>query len=197
MKPVRTLATALALSLVSAPALAKPAGAPSPTAAAAPSKAKTKRAAKRAAKKRAKHKFRKASPAQRTQMRVKWLTNAGLTQAKAKKAAAVMAGYDTKRVAIRKQAKTHKKAMRKLLKAQSNDQAAYTKAINGLKGVRAQRFKLQTDQMNALQQVLTPKEQALAWKAAKKARRGKKAWKAKRNGKKRGKRAAAGRTPQG
>lgn len=134
------LPAALALS-VAAPALARPGHPP----AAAQSKAE----------KRAKIEARlKQIRGQVLRKRV------GLDEKHAKQVEGILDRYRPKRRALQKQMRTHRQAIGKLLKADSNDQNAYRREIAGMRNAKKQLDALRDREINEISRVITPKQQA-------------------------------------
>lgn len=71
--------------------------------------------------------------------------------------------------------RTHRHAMRELLQADSNDQAAYTKAIRGLRGAQTKLHALRDRELDEISKQLSPKQQAkfvhALWQTEKKLRK--------------------------
>ncbi len=84
----------------------------------------------------------------------------GLDDARAKQVEAIFERRRTQGRALHEQLRTHRDALRKLLEADSNDQAAYQRALDGIeaahKALRAHR----EQGIAEARRVLTPKEQA-------------------------------------
>ncbi len=80
-----------------------------------------------------------------------------------KKAAAVEKILDKNAKAertLRQEQRTHRQALRALLKADSNDQAAYKKAIAGLRSSQQKLQAMHQRELDEVARILTPKEQA-------------------------------------
>lgn len=89
----------------------------------------------------------------------------GLSEAKAQKLERIMDGFHQKRRALHQQMRSNHKALRQLLKADSNDQQAYKKSVDGLIDARDRMQKLKRQQIRAMRKHLTPKQQAKAMMA--------------------------------
>ena len=86
----------------------------------------------------------------------------GLNEERAKQVEVVMERFHGQRRALHQQMEVHHKALRKLLKADSNDQQAYKKAVDGMIAGRDKMQQLKREQIGQLRKLLTPKEQAKA-----------------------------------
>ncbi len=95
----------------------------------------------------------------------------GLTSAKIKQVESTFATFRAKRTKLQKQKKTHRRALRKLARSDSDDQAAYKKAIDDFLATRKAIRSLEDDQMAALRKILTPKEQVKLLQASMKLKR--------------------------
>ncbi len=94
-------------------------------------------------------------------MRAKMLREkVGLTEEKAKQVEGVLDGFHDRHVQLRKAFKENMKAIKDLVKADSADQDAYTKALLAMRDNHKAQQVLMDEQMEALKKVLTPKEQA-------------------------------------
>lgn len=95
----------------------------------------------------------------------------GLDEARAKQVEAIFARQHASTKQLRESLHTHHQALRALLESDSNDQAAYSKALDGIeaahKGLRAQRER----GIAEARKILNPKEQAKMLRAMHKARR--------------------------
>ncbi|MGE0321438.1 MAG: periplasmic heavy metal sensor [Polyangiaceae bacterium] len=135
MRYVKTLATALVLSLAAAPAIAAPtSGAP------------LGQAAKPAAKKG------------KGGGKAKRFERAGISKEKMEKVKAVVKKNKAKHKAIREEIKKNRQALKKLLDADSNDQAAYKKALDGLEAAQKKNQALRESEKKEIAKILTPKE---------------------------------------
>ena len=85
---------------------------------------------------------------------------AGLDQAKIKKVEVILDRHAPKRAALQRNLEQHRKSIRKLLESDSNDQAAYERAIDGLRKAQDDLHVLRNKEIDDLRKVLTPKEQA-------------------------------------
>ncbi|GEM_PF-4208665 len=84
----------------------------------------------------------------------------GLTEEKAKKVEAVLDGFHERHMAMREKHRTAMRALKDLVKADSNDQEAYKNALDEMKANHQERQALMEEQMEALKKVVDPKEQA-------------------------------------
>ena len=73
--------------------------------------------------------------------------------------------YMAEKRKLREQAVTRRRALRKLLESDSNDQQAYTNAIRGLREAEKQKQSLREREMDELGKLLTPKQQAKLMRA--------------------------------
>jgi Spy/CpxP family protein refolding chaperone len=85
----------------------------------------------------------------------------GLEEAKTEQVLTVLRKFDPAREAIHKKARGAKRAVRRLLKSDSNDQAAYSRVIKDVQAVAAGKLDLEKKQLAALKGHLTPKQQVL------------------------------------
>ena len=91
----------------------------------------------------------------------------GLDEAQALKVTKILKTLDPAREALHKRKRSAKQAMRRLLKTDSNDQAAFQRAIDDLIAVNGAMLELRRKQMKALAGELTPKQQAKLFVAMK------------------------------
>ena len=84
----------------------------------------------------------------------------GLKPAKAAKVEALMAGYDPVRRKLRERNRMAKRALKRLLRTDSNDQKAFKRVLDDLVDVRGKLEKLRFQQRDALRKMLTPKQQS-------------------------------------
>ncbi|MCO4763437.1 MAG: hypothetical protein KC502_18110 [Myxococcales bacterium] len=85
----------------------------------------------------------------------------GLTETRAKKAEGVLARFAKERRTLQRSAHQHTKAVHLLVRSDSNDQAAYRQAVNGMIAAREALASLHGREFAALRKILKPKEQAL------------------------------------
>ena len=85
----------------------------------------------------------------------------GLEEAKTEQVLTVLRKFDPAREAIHKKARGAKRAVRRLLKSDSNDQAAYSRVIKDVQAVAAGKLDLEKNQLAALKGHLTPKQKVL------------------------------------
>ena len=84
----------------------------------------------------------------------------GLDETHARRVEAILDRYRPKRQALQKQMRTHRQAIGKLLKADSNDQNAYRREIAGMRSAKRQLDALRERELNEVSRLLTPKQQA-------------------------------------
>lgn len=150
MRPLKVLAAALALSLLAAPALAEARPNKPPAAA----KAKAKAAKKGAAK------GDEASAQKRDERIQKALEKQGVDSARAKQVVGVMNKYRAERKPVHEEMKKQREALRALLDSNSTDEAAYTRAIDGIEAGRKKLAGIQEKQVSEIRGILKPSEQA-------------------------------------
>jgi Spy/CpxP family protein refolding chaperone len=116
---------------------------------------------------RAKHTQKRAKfIAKMKQKRAKILRGkVGLSEKKAQRVEQMMDTFHKQRRTIKKSMRASHKELRALLKGDSNDQAAYKRAVDTLVAGKAKIETLKRQQINGLRKVLTPKEQAKAMMA--------------------------------
>ena len=147
MRAFKAIPLAIALSLSAAPAFARPAPAKPPAGAPArPAPAKGKAAPKRAGDREARA--------------IEAMKKEGIDEARAKRVVAVVKKYREERQAVHEEMQTHRESLRTLLANDSSDQAAYTKALDGLEAGQKKLQAIQERQVNEIQQILKPSEQA-------------------------------------
>ncbi|MCO4761889.1 MAG: periplasmic heavy metal sensor [Myxococcales bacterium] len=83
-----------------------------------------------------------------------------LTEDKAQRVEKLMTAFRQKKRPLRKEMKQSHRALRVLLKEDSNDQRAYAQALNTIVKTRAKLKKLHKAQVSAIKQLLNPKQQA-------------------------------------
>jgi Spy/CpxP family protein refolding chaperone len=84
----------------------------------------------------------------------------GLDDAKAAAVEKIFAKYQPVRQKLVKEQREHRQAIRKLLKQNSDDQTAYKKEVSALRAVQKKLRALGEQQADELSKVLTPKQQA-------------------------------------
>ena len=89
----------------------------------------------------------------------------GLDENKAITVERTLDKYLAEKKKLKEQAITHRRALRKLLDSDSNDQAAYTNAIRGLREAEKQKHALREREIDELAKLLTPKQQAKLMRA--------------------------------
>jgi Spy/CpxP family protein refolding chaperone len=89
----------------------------------------------------------------------------GLDESKAIVVERALDKYMAEKRKLKEQAVTHRRALRKLLESDSNDQQAYTSAIRGLREAEKQKQSLREREMDELGKLLTPKQQARLMRA--------------------------------
>lgn len=95
----------------------------------------------------------------------------GLSDADAGKVIVLLNELDPAREALMKKKRGARMSLRKLLKADSNDQAAYRRAITQLVEVNTKMLALRRTQMESVGTILTPKQQAKFFIATKRLKR--------------------------
>ncbi len=140
MRPLTLVAAAIALSCFSAPVFAAPGRAQAPVAARATKKP--------------------LDPQRLAERRVKKLEKLGIDAAKARQAASTMAGFDAERRAAHSAVRKQKQALAELVRAGSDDEAAYSQAIAGLRAAHEQAMSVKKSEGEALARVLDAKDQA-------------------------------------
>ena len=95
----------------------------------------------------------------------------GLSDAKVDAVEAAFTKFRTKRSQLKQQTKSARRALRRLARADSSDQAAYSKAIDAFLANRRAMRKLEDEQLAALRKILTPKEQVRLLHASMKLKR--------------------------
>ncbi len=83
-----------------------------------------------------------------------------LPEERAAKVEAVLDGFMEQRHKLKQEMRTQMKAVKELLKAESNDMDAYDAAVTNLMSVRSQLEALHAQQFEELREILNPKEQA-------------------------------------
>lgn len=84
----------------------------------------------------------------------------GLDEKRAKQVENILDRYKPQRQALQKKLRTHRQAIGRLLKADSNDQNAYRREIAGWRSARRQLDALRVREINDVSRLLTPKQQA-------------------------------------
>lgn len=162
MRAIKALPALLALSLLSAPAFARPEGRPAKPPAAAQKKAPAKPAAK--------------AKANKWEARVlEALKSEGIDEARAKRVVEAIKKTRAAGKPVHEEMRTHRQALKQLVESSSTDESAYSKAIEGLKAGRKKLAELREQQVTELQKILKPSEQARVLKLIVKHRRAKKA----------------------
>lgn len=87
-------------------------------------------------------------------------TQVGLDEKKAAEVEKILAKHAPERKKIQKEIQTHRRQLRALLDKDSNDQAAYKKAIDGFRAARKKAQTQRDQEFDELAKVLTPKQQA-------------------------------------
>jgi Spy/CpxP family protein refolding chaperone len=160
MRFMKTVATALVLTFAAAPAIAAPVAKAPLGQAAAPAK------------------HRKAGKGKRFE-------RAGISKQKAEQIKKAMEKFKAQQQAIREDMKKHRAELRKLLKADSDDQAAYKQALDGMAAGQKKRAALRVSRQKELAKILTPKELAKLLSAGPRGRGGEGKAKGHRGGKQR------------
>ena len=160
MRAIKALPALLALSLLSAPALARPEGRPAKPPAAAQKKAPAKPAAKAA----------------KWEARViEALKSEGIDEARAKRVVETINKTRAAGKPVHEELRKHQQALKQLVQSSSTDESAYSKAIEGVKAGRKKLAELREQQVAEIQKILKPSEQARVLKLIVKHRRAKKA----------------------
>jgi hypothetical protein len=89
----------------------------------------------------------------------------GLDEAKAIVVEKTLDKYMAEKKKLKDQAITHRRALRKLLETDSNDQQAYANAIRGLREAEKQKLALRERELEELGKLLTAKQQAKLMRA--------------------------------
>ncbi len=84
----------------------------------------------------------------------------GLDEATAAQAEQIMDEFMSRRWDLRAEVREHRQELRALIVADSDDQKAYAKALDGLTEAQDKLYKLRLEEMDALSEIMTPKEQA-------------------------------------
>jgi len=153
MRPLKVIATALALSLLAAPALAEARPAKPPAAA-------------KAGKKSDKDKGDK-----REERVLQALKREGIDEARAKRVIEVFKKYRKERMPVQQEMKKQREALRALTQSGSTDEAAYTAAIDGIEAQRKKLAEIQERQVKEVRGILKPSEQAKVLKLMHKGKR--------------------------
>ena len=95
----------------------------------------------------------------------------GLTPTKIQQVESTFAKFSAKRAKLQKTKKAQRRALRKLARSDSDDQAAYKKAIDDFLATRKAIRSLEDDRLTALRKILTPKEQVKLLHASMKLKR--------------------------
>lgn len=160
MRAIKALPALFALSLLSAPAFARPEGRPAKPPAAAHKKAPPKQAAK----------------ANKWEARVlEALKSEGIDEARAKRVVEAIKQTRTASKPVHEEVRKHQQALKELVRTNSTDESAYSKAIEGIKAGRKKLAELREQQVTEIQKILKPSEQARVMKLIVKHRRMKKA----------------------
>jgi len=84
----------------------------------------------------------------------------GLDDKKAAEVEKILAKHAPQRKKLQKEAQTQRQALRALVQKDSNDQAAYDKAIQALRAAQKKLHAQREKEVDELAKVLTPKQQA-------------------------------------
>jgi Spy/CpxP family protein refolding chaperone len=84
----------------------------------------------------------------------------GLDEQKARAVERILDSHETERRRLGRAARTQRRALAALLKQDSNDQAAYARAIQGLRGAEIQQQALKQREFSQIARLITPKQQA-------------------------------------
>lgn len=149
MRFIKTVATSLVLCFAAAPALAAP-GLKDPF---------SKPAPRAVAKSSVKDPFSRSSKLAKAGQG-KRFERAGISKQKAEQIKKAMEKFKAQEKAIRDDMQKQRAALQKLLKADSNDQAAYKKALDAMAANQKKRAALKDSRQKELAKILTPKEMA-------------------------------------
>lgn len=156
MRPLKVLATALALSLLAAPAFAEARPGKPPAAAKAGKQAQSK-----------------PDAAKREARILEALKKEGVDDARAKRVLAVMKKYRTEREPVQAEMRKHREALQRLNQSNSTDENAYKAAIDGMDAQRTKLAEIQKRQVTEIRGILKPSEQAKVLRLMNKAKHGK------------------------
>ena len=95
----------------------------------------------------------------------------GLDEQKAKQVELVLDKYSVERQKLRAEQRSQRRALNELLRADSNDQAAYARALKGLREARKKLHALEEREAEELTKLLTAKQQAKYLRALERVRR--------------------------
>jgi Spy/CpxP family protein refolding chaperone len=98
--------------------------------------------------------------ARRAQVRARVLREVGIDEAKGKQVEKVLLKYEPERQKQLKAQRSQRKALRDLLRADSNDEAAYKKALDGLRAAQKKIYSVREKELDELGKLLTAKQQA-------------------------------------
>ena len=84
----------------------------------------------------------------------------GLSEVKARNVEAILQRHRNERLDLRQKLLAHQRKIAELLRQDSDDQSAYTREIQGMRTSQRQLQALRETEIDELQKVLTPKEQA-------------------------------------
>jgi hypothetical protein len=143
MPALKMLPAVLALSLLAAPAFARPGAPPDAKAPAAAS-----------------GKSRQKNAKQREARRLAAMKKAGVDQARAKQVIAVHERYQRERQPVARDAKQHRTAMRQLEKGQRRNDPAYAREKEAFEAARTKVRAINARQKQEVSKILTPAEQA-------------------------------------
>lgn len=104
---------------------------------------------------------RAGQPGNKQQVRLRLLQRrVGLDEATARKVIEVLRSYEGKRAELTRKMQTEKRALGRLVRQDSNDEAAYRQAIDNLMRTQQQIEALRIQEFTELRKVLTAKQQA-------------------------------------
>lgn len=95
----------------------------------------------------------------------------GLDEKKADEVQKVLLKYEPERRKIQKQHREHRKELRDLLQSDSSDDAAYKKSIEGFRSTQKKLAALRDKEMDEVQKLITPKQQAKLYAALERLRK--------------------------
>ena len=95
----------------------------------------------------------------------------GLSDVEAQKVLKVLKKFDPQRKALHKRKRAAKRAAKRLMKSDSNDQAAFARVMDDMLAVGGEHLELQKRQRAALRGLLTPKQQLKLFHSMKRIKR--------------------------
>ncbi|MBK7584195.1 MAG: periplasmic heavy metal sensor [Myxococcales bacterium] len=95
----------------------------------------------------------------------------GLDEKKADQVQKILTKYEPERVKLQRQHRDYRRALRDLLKADSNDDAEYKKNIEGFRSTQKKLNAVRDKEMDEVAKLITPKQQAKLYAAVERLRR--------------------------